>query len=410
MTDKYLWMCGNCATCHPASFDIEWDLICPACKGPLSLRIDKIEHWRDATTDLPGVWRYLPLLPTSRKWAELFSAVGQSEFKTPIDVPELARILGVKSVSLLGCTSGPSGTFKDIEAAIVIAKCLDWGFADKKLSWHSTGNTARAYRAYALRAGLQSFSFFPLSCLTKWDDEARNPGGVLVAYDGPFQELSAVAKDFAANNELTHLAPLRWKLEGKAGLAYAIAEHRPSTTCIVQTIAGGYGPLGTYLGLRRLREWGLTEQIPRFEMFQIEGADTISKLLPLNRDIEVTDLRLPFNPFEPTLQSTNPLATFNLVRRMSIENNSTVTSVSVSDVELHADVFTQACERHGVAISYTAEKSPYISWAGLVARSKSGALRATEEVMLVVTGAAPRPNRTPDPDIVLSRQVRVETV
>jgi hypothetical protein len=40
------------------------------------------------------------------------------------------------------------------------------------------------------------------------------------------------------------MAPIGWKLEGKAALAWWIAEVVPKATAIAQTVAGGYGALG----------------------------------------------------------------------------------------------------------------------------------------------------------------------
>ncbi|MEG4876874.1 pyridoxal-phosphate dependent enzyme [Microcoleus sp. CZ3-B4] len=356
-------------------------------------------------TDLPGIWRYLPLIPVNEQNIEILADSSTPELLPPVDAKPLAEMLGVKSVALLPCTEGPSGTFKDVEAAVVIAKCLDWGLQEQPLSWHSTGNTARAYREYAIRAKLQSFSFFPLQCLDKWQGITSNQNHLLLAYNGSFQEISSLAKEYARHNGFLHLAPLHWKLEGKATLAYSIMENLPTTTCIVQTIAGGYGPLGMYLGLQRLQQWEIIgESLPRFELFQIEGADTISKLMPLNRDIQETDLKLPLNPFEPTLQSTNPLATFSVVRNLVCSTSSNIASVSVPEVQAQAESFEQYCREVGVKVSYASEKCPFIAWAGLMRKAKRKELDPNDEIVIIVTGSSQRSGDIPHPDQIINKK------
>jgi len=389
---NYQWLCSACQrTYQPGQPTVEWEQKCQFCSSRLDLETPHFPRWDSCVTDLPGLWRYLRLVPTSETSAKLLLSFDTPEFAVPIASKSLAEHLKVNSVFLLPCTTGPSGTFKDSEAAVVIAKCLDWGWNNKILCWHSTGNTARAYREYALRAGITNSSFFPLDCLYKWKGAATDRRGSLRAYDGVFQELSSVAKKHAETIGAQYLAPLVWKVEGKACIAYVIAEHVPDATCIVQTIAGGYGALGMALGFTRLNKTGLLKNTGiRFSLFQIEGADTISRLLPLGRDITQTDLVLPKNPFEPTLQSTNPLSTFRLIRSLVEDTKSTVSSVSPAEVEAEAGAFLSACRELGVALSYEYERSPFISWAGLVRAATVGHLRPSENIVIVVTGCPPR--------------------
>lgn len=400
------WHCPISGQIFPMSFEVEfldWNRLSLECGDQLKFFTDVSYGWDRLITDLPGVWRYLNLIPVKPSSIEKLLDVSTPELLPPVDVPNLAEILGVKSVSLLPCIQGPSGTFKDTEAAIVIAKCIEWELKDQPLSFHSTGNTARAYREYAMRANLESASFFPLQCLDKWRGVVSHPKHLLLAYDGSFQEISQFAKKYANNHGYLHLAPLNWKLEGKAVLAYSIMENLPETTCIVQTIAGGYGILGMYLGLQRLQEWKIIgRSLPRFQMFQIDGADTISRLMPLNREIQETDLKLPSNPFEPTLQSTNPLATFNLVRKVSIATSSNIASVFVPEVQEYAETFQLHCKNVGIHLSYDAEKCPFIAWAGLVKKSQQQELNPNDEIVIVVTGTPERTGENPMPSQVIS--------
>ncbi|KKR60778.1 MAG: hypothetical protein UU01_C0034G0008 [Parcubacteria group bacterium GW2011_GWA2_40_37] len=401
MITKY-WYCNKCKIRAQADFKSEFNLICSECSGLLELIYEGELTWKDFDQSLNGVIKYSQIIPVSRESLEKIIDNNTPEFTKPIESKKLANFLGVESVHLLNTTTGPSGTFKDSEAVVVIAKCLDWKLR-QRLSWHSTGNTARAYREYAIRAGFQSDSYFPLICINKFKGIEEDNNNVLVAYDGPFQQISQIAKERAKNNNTLHLAPLPWKIEGKATLAYAIYENIPQANVIVQTIAGGYGVLGLQLGIKRLRQLNLMNEkiTPRYELFQIEGADTIAKLMPLNREINETDLKLPINPFEPTLQSTNPLSTFNLIRNIAIETNSNIDSVQTEDVISSRAFFEEECHFLGVDISFEDEKSPFISWAGLVNAKNKKRFLPSDKIVVIVTGSKRRSGKVPKPSLII---------
>lgn len=399
------WHCSKCERKVDDGFETEFSLTCPDCGGGLELIFLNQLTWEKLSTERDGVSRFEQLLPVSQENLDKVTSQIIPEFKIPVEAPALKELLGVESLHLVAPIFGLSGTFKDTEAAVMIAKCLDWGLFDRQLSWHSTGNTARAYREYAIKAGLKSRSYFPLYCLNKFKGVEKDPENLLVAYDGPFQEISAIAKVQAKEKGSLHLAPLGWKIEGKATLAYHIFERLPGTNVIVQTIAGGYGALGLELGIGRMRQAGLVSKdiAPRYELFQIDGADTIARLMPLNRDIEETDLKLPVNPFEPTLQSTNPLSTFKEVRRVVTQTKSSIRSVTEQEVVEGHDIFEKTCVELGIPISYEDEKSPFISWAGLVKQSREGKLKPTDRIAFVVTGSRKRTGNIPEPDLVLQK-------
>ena len=399
---KKQWHCNKCFKVGGFDFSDEFNQVCSVCNTTLDLVYEGVFSWSELDDNKQGVLRYSNLIPVTQESLEVVCTDEQPEFTKPIESKKLASILGVKSVHLVSPVFGPSGTFKDIEAAVVIAKCLDWKIT-KRLSWHSTGNTARAYREYSIRANFDSDSYFPLVCIDKFKGVKKSISNLLIGYDGPFQNISAIAKKRAAAHDTLHLAPLNWKVEGKALLSYNIFENLPNSSVIVQTIAGGYGVLGLQLGINRLKQLKVIEEtlVPRYELFQIEEADVISRLMPLNRDVQETDLKLPVNPFEPTLQSTNPLSTFNILRKIVVETDSNVSSVSVQEVEDAHKIFEEECNDLGIPISYADEKSPFISWAGLIQPKSKQRLNPDDTVVIIVTGARKRAGDIPTADVIL---------
>ena len=356
----------------------------------MELKFEGKISWGDIASETNGVLRYADIIPVAREKLEKTCDQNHPEFIFPVESKNIAKLLGVESFYFIVPIFGLSGTFKDTEAAVMIAKCLDWGI-DKDLSWHSTGNTARAYREYAIKTKMKSHSYFPLSCSSKLRGATNDEQNELIAIDKPFQQISFLAKTEAKQNNFLHIAPLAWKIEGKATIAYTIYENLPQTNVIIQTIAGGYGLLGLELGIQRLKILGLkNDDKYRYEAFQIEGADTFAKLLPLNRDIFETDLVLPVNPFEPTLQSTNPLSTYNLVRKVIVETGSSVSSVTKSDVLNSFEFFNEECKALNIDISFDDEKSPYISWAGLLNAKKEGRIKNSDKIAFIITGSRRR--------------------
>lgn len=402
MINKF-WYCNTCKKEIVVDFYQEFNQVCKKCLNPLELKYNDSISWNDFDLDTDGIMRYSDIIPVSKNNLSHIFDNNTPEFIKPIESKKIATKLKVESVHLLAPIYGPSGTFKDTEAAVMIAKCLDWKL--DKLSWHSTGNTARAFREYAIRGKLKSDSYFPLSCIDKFKGAIYDPENILIAYNGPFQDISSIAKKRSSANSILHLSPLPWKLEGKATLAYNIFENIPNTNVIVQTIAGGYGIMGIQLGINRLKKLKLLNGGQhRYEIFQITGADTIAQLIPLKENIIKTDLKLPLNPFEPTLQSTNPLSTYSHLRKIIIETNSNINSVTTKEVIDNAGFFDKECHDLGIDISYEDEKSPYISWAGLLKRSKEKKLSSTDKIVIIITGARKRTGLTLDPNIIINKK------
>lgn len=389
-------------------FDFEYNLDFNIDEPPFSFEVDTPKNWSELRNEtLHGIWKYEPILPISKEIATNISNETIDELSNPIEIPELAELLGVKQFYLFPCLNGKAGNFKDVEAAFVIGKILDWKCATP-ISFHSTGNTARAYREYAISAGLKSVSFFPLECINKFIGATENSENKLFAYNGSFQNISNFAKRWATENGHLHLAPFRWKVEGKVPLGYHIINSVPTTTHIIQTIAGGYGAIGIYKAIMRLKKWKMVSQLPKFELFQIKGADTISQLFPFDRDIFETDLKLQINSFEPTLQSTNPLSTFNTVRKVCSNTNSQISSISYQDVIKYSEELITVCEKYEVPLSFIDEKSPFISYAGLRINAKEKKYKGDEIISFIVTGSKQRSGTTPSIDWLINPKVEAK--
>lgn len=303
-------------------------------------------------------------------------------------ISELEKYLNGAQLFCKNEGENPTGTFKDREASYVISRAKELGM--KNIVFHSTGNTGRAYSIYASQCGIGSFFFLPLSCMDKCDERMKKDNIHIIAVDGHFNQVSNVAKSFAKKNGFMTLAPLHDKLEGKATIAYEQYEELPEATMYVQTIAGGYGILGFLLGHNRLKDYGISAKdykIPRIIAFQAGDNCTIAKGIELGKEkLTEADLLLPMIPFEKTLQSSNPLKTFTDVHECLKNTNGIIHPVSIPQVEEIKNIFEASLQTHDITVSYDNEKSPYISFAGLVDLAKKGLITSRDIIYMTITG------------------------
>jgi hypothetical protein len=328
--------------------------------------------------DLAAPWRYGALLPVDLP-------LPQAEAKPVVSRSRaLEEQLSVEEVWLIDGTTLGTGTFKDYEATVVMAMASELELG--RVSVHSTGNTALAYRHYGQQFGVGCAAVVPLRNLDKLGGAHGSDDFPIVAIDAEYPYVSASAKAVAKKQGWQHLAPMRWKLEGKAAFAWLIHEHCPQIDTIVQTIAGGYGPLGLEVGFGRLAELGQKSSVLQkrsYLLFQPADADGLSRAWNSGVEhVDLDDLDLPTDPFEPTLQSTNPVATLPELRR-ELPADTRISDVTAAVVAQERARIDQLLAANGVELSYEREKSTYIALAGLLSQE----LDPSMKLGIVVTGS-----------------------
>ena len=349
--------------------------------------------------DENSMWRYFDLLPLNSKENIVSLGEGKTSLKR---VEKLESLLNNAKLFIKCESENPEGTFKDREASYVISKAKEIGL--KKMVFHSTGNTGRAYSLYAKKAGIESYFFLPLSCMDKCDKNMISDINHIIAVDGKFSDVSAIAKTFAKKNDIIALAPLHDKLEGKATLAYEQYEECPEATMFVQTIAGGYGIIGYLMGHRRLETLGIAKdyKVPRIVAIQIEDGDTIKKAITNGLEsLTEKDLKMSETPFEKTLQSTNPLKTYDSVNESIKTTNGLIESVSIKEVVDLKNKFETELANVGIDVCFENEKSPFISFAGLVKLAKQGLITENDVLYFVLTGKGKTDPSTVLPDAIV---------
>jgi len=350
--------------------------------------------------ELKGIWKYFDLLPLNHEKNIVSLGEGNTSLKR---IKNLEKYLNNAKFYVKAESENPEGTFKDREASYVISKAKELNL--KKIVFHSTGNTGRAYSLYSKKAGIESYFFIPLSCMEKCNLNMTSEKNHIIAVDGKFKDVSSIAKFFSEKNNITVLAPLHDKLEGKATIAYEQFYECPKATIFVQTIAGGYGILGFLNGHYRLRNAKIEPhdyKIPKILAIQPSDMDTIKKAFEKGlENLTEEDFIISKNPFEKTLQSTNPLKTFKEVRKCIIETNGRILSVSSEEAKEIRNIFEFELMNKKIRISYDNEKSPFLGFAGLVKAANQNIINKEDIIYFVLTGSGKIDSTPVKPDAIL---------
>jgi threonine synthase len=380
----------RCRRCGAASESLAMSAACAACGGALAYEVDGT--W-PAPRPRDDQWRFFDLLPLRRPESILSLGEGGSE---AIELPELSSAIGGAKLWLkLDGVKNPTGTFKDREASLIISRCRELGL--NHLVFYSTGNTGRAYTHYAAQLGLTTYFFMPREAHYKQTASFRKErNNFVILVDGDYPQIGPYAKAFAAANGLTAIAPLHDRTESYATLAYEQHGQLPDCDWFVQTIASGMGPIGFLRGHRTLVKLGreTADRIPRIACVQSEETNSMYRAFTAGKtEMVPADVTAGGRLFEPTLNSTNPVANYPDLRECLIESRGTITDVSPRAAAAQQTRLATALAARRIHLQFDLEKSLLIGFAGLVRLAEEGQIRANERLLLLVTGRGGRVSR-----------------
>jgi threonine synthase len=136
-------------TCSRCGIEISPEVfhrVCPACEGELAFHYDLSDVRLDR--DLPGIWRFIDLLPVENPE----QIVSLQEGDTPLIPSHLSDALGAR-VCWKWEGANPTGAQKDRGLAVAIARGREFGFEAAIIA--STGSAGLSSAAYAARAGMK---------------------------------------------------------------------------------------------------------------------------------------------------------------------------------------------------------------------------------------------------------------
>ncbi|HUV88088.1 MAG TPA: pyridoxal-phosphate dependent enzyme [Anaerolineae bacterium] len=251
------------------------------------------ELWPGVLRERPfDMWRYrelLPLLDDANK-------VTMGEGGTPLlRAGNLGLMLGCPHVYVKDERQGPTGSFKDRQAALATSVMKEHGITEAVVA--STGNVAISYSAYSALAGIKMWTFLTSLVPSEKMREVALYGSEVIKVTATYDQTKKVAAQFAARKGAFLDRGIRdiAARESMKTVGFEIAEQLaalfgdggPSRKAgpfgkekrsqwgtpdwYIQAVSGGMGPVGVWKAFEELREVGLVERMPKLACIQAAG-------------------------------------------------------------------------------------------------------------------------------------------
>ncbi len=378
-TAPYFPASANCTHCGNEWREAEYDYDALAQSLPASLAARPFD-----------LWRYRELLPIRNPNPSLSLGEGGTPLIRAIN---LGMMLGNPNIFIKDERQGPTGSFKDRQAAVTIAALKEAGITEMVAA--STGNVAIAYSAYAARAGIKLWAFVTSLVPAVKMREIALYGSQVIKVTASYDQAKQLAAQFARQRGLYQDMGARTitSIEAMKTIAFEISEQltallgpRTSSTgkpmwqtpdWYIQAISGGMGPIGVSKGFRELKRMGLTENIPAFGPIQTEGCAPMvnSWKKGLEKAEPVTTPRTHIE----TLATGDPGRAYTFLRNTVNETNGAFESVT--DEEAFRAMHVLA-KMEGISV----EPAAAVAVAGLIKLIRNGQVKSTDVVVVNCTG------------------------
>lgn len=247
---------------------------CKRCAFPLAVRYDRSLGLEGEDRHRVGVWRYARRLPSLAER----NRVTLGEGGTPLlEVPKLARWLGLKNAFVKNEALNPTGSFKDRATALGMSLAVEVGA--RRAAVASTGNAALSLAAYGLRAGVSTVAFVSDSIPIGRASALLNRGMDVVRVKGSVSDTFLFLRQVADDNDWLNLTSTfinPYTVEANKTVAYEISDILADPPDVI-LVPVSVGPLlvGLYRGFRELYETQQVGRIPRLVAVQAEGCSPI---------------------------------------------------------------------------------------------------------------------------------------
>lgn len=249
---------------------------------------DSAAFWADCLSRRgASLWRYRELLPI----AHPENIVTLGEGWTPLlRAHNLGLMLGHPHIYIKDERQGPTGSFKDRQAAIAVSAMKEAGITEAVVA--STGNVAIAYSAYCARAGIKLWAFVTSSVPADKMREVALYGSEVIKVAGTYDQAKQIAAEFAASKNLFLDRGIK-AIAAKEAMKTIAFETAEQLGCLLagddptiphgnrhpwrapdwylQAVSGGLGPVGVVKGFSELHTLGLVNRLPQLACFQSSG-------------------------------------------------------------------------------------------------------------------------------------------
>ncbi len=370
----------TCLDCKAESEFEPMHLPCPSCGG----------EWREARYDLQAVrrswqeslherpfnlWRYHELLPLSL--AEQPRDAGG----TPLyQAKNLGKMLGLNRLFIKDERVGPTGSFKDRQAALTVSALLESNIREAVVC--STGNVAIAFAAACAMAGIRLWVFLTSLVPAEKMHEVAIYGTEIVKVTGTYDQAKLLAAQFAAQRGvyLDRGARSITAVESMKTIAFEIAEQLDwqAPDWYIQPVSGGLGPIGVLKGFRELLELGLITGLPAAGVVQISGCAPMVHAWKQGKNT-ADPVHYP-STYITTLTTGDPGRAYTLLReRMLSGGGGTMTSVTDEQAFRALHLLAKV---EGISV----EPAAAAGVAGLLKLAKESQFKADDLIVLNCTG------------------------
>ena len=362
-----------CALCAAACQDSE-TTSCPHCGGPTVLAYEALAG-RQSPSRGAGLWRYHAWLPIT----SVAQIVTLGEGGTPVvRLNRWARRIGLDEVYAKLEFAGPTGSFKDRGSTVVVSHAVAAGATH--LVEDSSGNAGASMAAYAARAGIACTVFAPAAAPPSKLRQIAAYDARVVAVEGSREDVAAAA--VAAGREAGayyagHNAN-PYFVEGTKTFAFELVETfgRQGPDHVVMPVGGGSLLWGCALGFAQLQEAGLADRRPSLHAVQATGCMPLVAAYEQGATGPIAVQRTPTVAGGITIEHP---ARGELILRSLRETGGSAVAADDSEI-LRAQRDLAALE------GIYAEPTSAAAFAGLTHLAASGAIKASESVVVAVTG------------------------
>jgi threonine synthase len=227
----------------------------------------------------PGVLKaYGELLPLTARTPELSLGEGHTPL---IEVPSLARWVGVARLYCKYEGLNPTCSFKDRGMVVAVAKAAEEGA--RILVCASTGNTAASAAAYAARAGLEAVVMVPAGGVSVSKLlQARVYGARVLEIEAHFEGVLDLAQAASRAPTVALVNSVNpYRIEGQATGAYEIVDVIGAPDVLALPTGNGGNITAYWRGFTRYASLGRADGTPRVVGVQAVGADPLVQGHPI---------------------------------------------------------------------------------------------------------------------------------
>jgi threonine synthase len=355
------------------------------------------EAWPGVLRERPfDMWRYrelLPLLDDANK-------VTMGEGGTPLlRAGNLGLMLGCPHVYVKDERQGPTGSFKDRQAALATSVMKEHGITEAVVA--STGNVAISYSAYSALAGIKMWTFLTSLVPPEKMREVALYGSEVIKVTATYDQTKKVAAQFAARKGAFLDRGIRdiAARESMKTVGFEIAEQLATLfgdegmdlgrseaplrsqwgtpDWYIQAVSGGMGPVGVWKAFEEMREVGLVERMPKLACIQAAGCAPMAN--SFNKGLKEAEPVLNPQTLVITIATGTPGPAYGYLARVIREYGGAMEAVS--DEEIFHAMHVMA-KLDGLSM----EPAAATAFAGLFKLLSKGVIRRDEVIVVNCSG------------------------